>query len=144
IRDRMDCPVKPGNDGVWGAVWARLFLAHRTKKRRTPGLHDAPHGALAARRYARLALAVVDAEVVLEQPKLAVGAGVVAQRGAAGLDRVIEHRLDARDQPLGALVRCAGARGDGRGLPPGREPRAVQRLADIDVAQARHHALAGE
>ena len=32
---------------------------------------------------------------------------MVAQRRAAGLDRVVEHRLDAVDQPLGALVRRA-------------------------------------
>ena len=40
-----------------------------------------------------------------------------------------------------ALVRLAVAVGDGRGLPLRRQPRAEQRLADIDVAEAGDHAL---
>ena len=62
------------------------------------------------RRRARLALAVVDAEMMLEHAEFAVGEPVIAQRRAAGLDRIVEHRLDAVDQPLGALVRRAASR----------------------------------
>ena len=61
----------------------------------------------AAARRARLALAVIDAEVVLEIAELAVGAAVVAQRRAAGLDGVLEHRLDRVDQ---LLARARSAR----------------------------------
>src|SRR5262249_52388882 len=72
----------------------RLALAHRTEKRRSAGLHHAPDGAFAARRGAAFAGAVVDAEIVLEVAELAVGAAMIAQRGAAGGDRVREHGLD--------------------------------------------------
>jgi hypothetical protein len=44
---------------------------------------------------------------MLEHPELAVGEPVIAQRGAAIPDRLIEHRLDTLDQALGALVRGA-------------------------------------
>src|ERR1017187_7132207 len=112
--------------------WARLFLAWRTIERRAAGLHDAFDLALAART--RRALAVIDLETVLEIAERAVGTAVVAQRGAAGLNRVLEHRLDGIDQRAGTCGRLSVAVGDGGGEPLGREPRAVQRLADIDVA----------
>ena len=69
---------------------------------------------------------------------------MVAQRRAAGLDRVVQHRLDGIDQGLGAPVRLAEAVGDGRGLSLRGEPRAIQRLADIDVAKPSDHALVAE
>ena len=50
------------------------LLACRTIKRRAAVLHDALDGAVAARRPARLAFAIVDAEVMLEHAELAVGA----------------------------------------------------------------------
>src|SRR2546427_6504662 len=85
-----------------------LALADRAKKRRSAALHHAPDGAFAARRRAAFAGAVVDAEIVLEIAELAVGAAMIAQRGAAGCDRVREHGLDGVDQPLRALVRRPG------------------------------------
>src|SRR5262249_30207511 len=88
------------------------LLAHRAKERRAAALPDALDGAVAAARDARLALAVVDPEIVLEQPDLAVGAAMIAERRAAGLDRILEHRLDRVDQPLRALVGRAGSIGD--------------------------------
>src|SRR6059036_2450697 len=91
-----------------------------------------------------LAFAVVDAEIVLEHAELAVGLLVVAQGGAAGLDGILQHRPDRLHQPLGALVRRARARRNGRSAALGREPRAMQRLAYIDVPEPRHHALVGE
>ena len=96
-------------------AWRALFLAHRAKERRAAGLHDAPDRAAAAGRRAWLALAVIDAEIVLEIAELAVGAAMVAQRRAAGRDRVLEHRLDRSTSRSRALVRRAGARRDGRG-----------------------------
>ena len=53
---------------------------------------------LQSRRRARLALAIVDAEIVLEIAELAIGPAVIAQRRAAGRDGVVEHRLDRVDQ----------------------------------------------
>ena len=49
--------------------------------------------------------------------------------------------LIASTSRLRALVRRAAAVGDGRGLPLRREPRAEQRLADIDIAEPGHDAL---
>src|ERR1700693_3565701 len=92
----------------------------------------------------KVLLASVPPEVMLEVAKLAVGAAVVAQARAAGLDRVAQYRPDRAHQPLGALVRLAGAIGDGRGLALGRKMGTVQRLADVDIAEAGHHPLVGE
>src|SRR5262245_35003628 len=90
---------------------------------------------MATRRGARLALAVIDTEVVLEISELAVGAAVIAQRGAAGLDRRLEHGLDGIDQRLRAPVGKTRSRRDRGGPPPGREPRAVECLADVYIAE---------
>src|SRR4051812_34941226 len=74
-----------------------LFLTARAIEGRAPVLHDALHRALAA-VAAGFALAVVDAEIVLEHAKLAIGALVVAQGRAARFDRILQHRLDRLDQ----------------------------------------------
>src|SRR5262249_53025805 len=118
-----------------------LALAHRAKERRPAGLDHAPDGAIAARRRAAFAGAVVDAEIVLEIAELAVGAAMIAQRGAAGGDRVREHGLDGMDQPLRAFVRRPGLGRDRGRAPLGREPRAVERLADVNVAEPGHDLL---
>src|SRR5262249_12389981 len=54
-------------------------LTHRAEKRRAPVLHHPLHGAAASRCYTRFALAVIDAEMMLEIAKLAIGVAVVAQ-----------------------------------------------------------------
>ena len=72
---------------------------------------------------------------MLEQPELAVGPAVIAQRGAAGLDRVLEHGLDGIDEFFRAFGRRARLDRDRGRPPPGRKPRPVQRLADINVAE---------
>src|SRR5262245_60621581 len=77
-------------------------LAHRTIEGRAAGLDDAPDGAGAARRRARLALMVIDPEAVLESAERAVGLAVVAQRRAAGLDRLGQNLADRGDEALGA------------------------------------------
>src|SRR5262245_58190206 len=118
-----------------------LALAHRAKKRRPAGLHHAPDGALAAPRGAAFAGAVVDAENVLEVAEPAGGAAVIAPARAAGGDRARGHRLDGIDQPLRALVRRPGFARDRGRAPLGREPRAVERLADVNVAEPGHHLL---
>src|SRR5450631_2512024 len=53
-------------------------------------LDDAP----AARGLTFLAFTVVDLERMLEVAEFARSLAVVAQRGAAGLDRLIEHGMD--------------------------------------------------
>src|SRR5271163_1390784 len=109
---------------------SRSLLARRTIKRRAAVLHNAFDGAVAAKRAARRALAIVDLEVVLEHAEVAVGLPVIAQRRTAVLDRGIEYRLDGLDQPLGVLVRRALSVGDGRCQAFGRKQRAIKRLAD--------------
>ena len=95
----------------------------------------------AARRAAGLAFAIVDAEIMLEHAEVAVGEPVVAQRRAAGLDRFVEHRLDAR-RPDVRRVRSARRSGRDRRSPaPRRQPRAIERLADINIAEPGDDAL---
>src|SRR6266566_305194 len=119
----------------------RSFLAHRTKERGAAVLGNAPHDAGAAAGRTAAALAVVDAEFVLKAPELAVGAAMVAQRGAAGRNGILEHGLDRRDQPFGVRRGRAIARRQRRGPALRREPRAVERLADVDVAEPGHDLL---
>src|SRR5687768_8363697 len=87
----LDPKRHQGKHKVGSKLKPRLLLTNRTEERRAPALHDALDGAFAAGRDAALALAVVDPEVVLEHAKRAVGQAVVAQRRAAGLDRIVEH-----------------------------------------------------
>src|SRR2546429_4403172 len=84
-----------------------LLLALRTPEGRAPILVEAADGAAAARGLALLALAVVDLERMLEIAEFARGLAMVAQRRAAGLDRLVQHRVDFFHQPpraIGSLV----------------------------------------
>src|SRR5665647_3482413 len=87
-----------------------LLLAAWAIERRAGILHDAFDLALAGRAWR--ALAVIDQEIVLEVAERAVGPAVVAQRRAAGLDGVMQHRLDGIDQRDRARIRLAVAVGD--------------------------------
>jgi len=93
---------------------------------------------------ARLALAVINPEIVLEISEGAIGAPMIAQRGSTGLDRIHQHGLDGFDQPFGPLVRSAVPGGDCRGLTLGRKTRAEQGFADIDIAKSCHNTLIAE
>src|SRR5689334_18095300 len=75
-------------------------LAAGAIERRTPRLHDALDLPFAAGTGARLTLASVDGKIVLEHAEFAVGALVIAQRRAARLHRLAQHRLDRRRQQL--------------------------------------------
>src|SRR5258708_1588024 len=112
----------------------RSLLALRTPERRAPILGEPPHDAAAARGLAFFTLAVVDLERVLEIAEFAVGLAMLAKRCAAGLDRLIEHRMNSRPQPLGVIGRltffcCQRRRRSSR-----RQMRAIERLADVDIA----------
>src|SRR5689334_6498882 len=117
------------------------LLALRAPERRTAVLVEAADGAAAARRPAFFALAVVDLERVLEVAKLARGLAMVAQRRAAGLDRLVQHRVDLFHQPPRVIGSLALLGRERCGQTPRRQMRAIERLADIDVAKSRHHAL---
>src|SRR5262249_2465847 len=118
-----------------------LALTHRAKKCGSAALHHPLDGTVAVAPWAGFALAVMAAEIGVEIAGLAAGAGVIAQRRAACRDRLGEHGLDGIDQRLRALVRCAGLARDGRGAALGREARAMQRLADVYIAEPGHHRL---
>ncbi len=113
----------------------RSALTGRTVERRTAALHDALDLALAVAAGAGLAFAVIDREMMLEISKLAIRSRIIAQRRTAGFDRRAQHRLDRRNEPPRALARNRVRQS------LGRNPRAEQRLADIDVAETRNDAL---
>jgi len=70
---------------------------------------------------------------------------MVAQRRAAGLDGVVQHRLDGRSTKASARRFGRPKRSAMVDRPPlRRQPRAEQRPRRLDVAQARHHALVAE
>src|SRR5258706_14360408 len=70
---------------VQGASHASSLLAltQRAIKCRSAALHHAPDRAGAAWGRARLAGAIIDAEIVLKIAELTIGAAVIAQRGTA-------------------------------------------------------------
>src|SRR5690606_15251942 len=74
------------------------WLAGRAIEGGAAGLDDARHRAAAASPRARMPLAVVDAERMLEIAERAVGADMVAQRRAAGFDRLRDHLADGLRQ----------------------------------------------
>src|SRR5262249_61669749 len=67
------------------------LLAHGTKKRGTAILRHPPRDAGADARRAAAAFAIIDPELVLEASEFAVGAAVIAQRGPARPDPILEH-----------------------------------------------------
>src|SRR5262245_23824864 len=79
---------------------------------------------------ARLARAVVDLQLAREEPGFVVDADVVAERRAAGGDRVLQHVAHRLREPVALAVREAV-----RGAPRAHL-RAPARLARIDVAYA--------
>ncbi len=113
----------------------RSTLAFRAIKGRTSALNDAFHGSTAA---ARPALAVVDDEGFGEIAELAVGADEVLQAGAACVDGFGEHLLDGADQPPKPFQR------DGAAAPLRVDFRAVQRLANVNVAEPGDDPLVAE
>src|SRR3954447_24814600 len=94
-----------------------LLLTHRAEKRRPRPLHDAPDPALAFRGRTCRAGAVVDAERMLEIAEVAVGLAMIAQRRAAGLDGIVQHRLDGVGDEMRAFGRRAAFGRNGRGTP---------------------------
>src|SRR5256885_6373807 len=108
-------------------VEVNLVLALGTVESRAPALDDAPDRSAAC---AGLAFAVVDRKTLREIAELAVRAGEVAQGRAAGGDGLGEHVVDRQDETLQALE------GDRAARPLRMESGAVQRLADVDIAEA--------
>src|SRR5690606_21252397 len=87
-----------------------------------------------AGRAAGLARAIVNAEMMLKIAKRAVGLRIVAQRGAAGGDRLLKRLADRRGEPLRRRPRAG--MGQRAGGPQRREAGAMQRFANINIAEA--------
>src|SRR5258708_5272104 len=142
---------------VFRSDFPRSLLAFRAPERRAAVLRETSHDAATARGLAFLAFAVVDLKGMLEIAEFAGGLAMIAQRRAAGLDRLIQHRVNCIDQTFGVIGRLApgnalalsggnafalsGFGRQRRGQSPRRQMRTKQRLADIDVAEPRDHAL---
>src|SRR5439155_9642976 len=74
-------------------------------------------------------------------PEPAVGALVVAQRRASGLDRLAEHSLDRLDQGFDRFRGHASLGRERSGKAERRDAGAKQSLAGIDVAETGDQAL---
>src|ERR1700736_729089 len=117
------------------------LLALRAPERRAAVLGKAPHDAATPGGLTFLAFAIINLKRMLEIAEFAGGLAMVAQRRAAGLDRLIQHRVNGIDQAFGVIGRFSFFCRQGRGQSSRRQQRTKQRLADIDVAEARDHAL---
>ncbi len=118
----------------------RLFLARRAEERRAPRLHDTLDGPSAAGIGTSLAFAIIDPERMLEIAQRAIRLDMVAQRGSpATMASAITSRTHSARSPAAALP-CPSCQ---RAFRPHawRETRAVERLADIDVAEPGNHCL---
>ena len=96
----------------------QLALALGAVEGRAAGLDDAAHPLGAIARGARVAFATIDGPAVLEIAELAIGLDIIAQRGAAGLDRLGQDRADGSDEAVGT------ASPDRGGETPRRDRRA--------------------
>src|ERR1700761_6040931 len=96
--DRLNHEL-PRIDSGRGHESRGLFLALRAPERRSSVLGEAAHDPAATLGVAFLAFAAVDLKRVLEKDEVARGLAMISQRLAAGLDGLIEHRVDRVHQP---------------------------------------------
>ena len=87
---------------------------------------------------ARLAVATVDAELVLHRPRGAVGSGIVAKGRALAVDPGAQGRADRAREPRHLLVTEPVRR------PQRVEPCTPERLVGVDVPEAGDHTLIEE
>src|ERR1700742_3328273 len=132
-RFKVTMPTAPVTS-VFTLLMASSRLTFGTIESRAPRLHNAFYSSRTT-QFAGLAFTAIDQEVVLEVAGIAGGLGVIAQGRIAGSDGVLEHFFDRGHQ------RCDTLLFDGAGQPLGRDTAAEKRLADIDIAQTRHHPL---
>jgi len=81
---------------------------------------------------------------MLEAPEFAVGPAVIAQGRTARFDRLLQHFANRFDQGFGGSPRRALGVDERLGHAQRRKPGAVQRLADINVAEPGDSALVEE
>src|SRR6476646_11736616 len=102
-----------------------LFLAFRTPESRAAVLCKPLDDAAAFRGLAFLAFTIVNLKRVLEITKFAGGLAMVAQRRAAGLDGLVEHRVNCRHQPPGVIGGFSLLRRQRRSQPSRRQMRTI-------------------
>src|SRR5438445_75975 len=129
-------------DGLLGAIGCRHRHRStgncRVPKRQAPGgargsgaeqrRPRPPSLAAAVTILARFAFLAVHRPAMLEIAEFAVRLDIIAQRRAAGLDRLGQHLADGGRQSFGPDP------DDAAGEAARRYPGPVQRLADIDIA----------
>ena len=98
-------------------------------------MHNSAYRAGAIRLLARLTFAPVDLETMLKIAKRAIGLAVVAQGRSARCNRLCQGGANFMNQPF--HPRCAYSMGGACRM----NARAVKRLADIYIAQARNDSL---
>src|ERR1700683_4862648 len=81
------------------------FLAFRAPECRAPVLGEPPHDSTTPGGLAFFALAVVDLERMLEIAEFAGGLAMIARGRAAGLDGLIQNRVNRVDQTFGVIGR---------------------------------------
>ena len=97
----------------------------RAEKGRAAGLHDPPDRSAAAEHGAGPVFPIIGLEAVLKGAERAVCLAIIAQRGAARLDGLVQHLLDdageperpSRRRPVASNQRAGNAR---RGESPAR------------------------
>src|SRR6266566_4422551 len=83
------------------------LLAFRAPEGRAPVLGESPDDAATPRGLAFFAFAVVDLKRMLEVTEFARGLAMVAQRRAAGLNRLVQYCMNRIDQALRMIRRFA-------------------------------------
>src|SRR5690606_11628303 len=111
------------------------LLTDGAEEGRAAALHDALDPAATAFGAARLMLAAVDVEAMLEIALAALDIGEILQGRAARRDGVMQDVANLDRQPLQPRTADLARRRQGR------DARPIQGLAHIDVAQTRHDAL---
>jgi len=114
---------------------ARSTLAPGTIEGRAAALDDPFHRSATG---ARLPLSVINREALREIAELAVGRGEIAQCRSARGDRFGKYVVNRRHQAPEATQR------DRTAGPGGMNARAIERLADIDIAETRDDPLIEE
>src|SRR5690606_28544681 len=104
-------------------------------------LHPPLDCATAARAGAHTPRTIVDRKAVLEIAERAVRLAMVAQRRTPSRDRLGNHGVDRRCEPVGRHTVLPRVFGERACRAKWRQTRTMQRLADINVAETSNHTL---
>src|SRR5262245_55627552 len=116
-----------------GRRWS--LLAHRAVKSGSAALDNAPDAAATSFPQASRALTVVDAEPIREIRRVRCRRAVTLLPRKAPRDRLVQHLLDRRHQMPRRSTRATHPCRDRGGTALRRQAGAIERFADIDVAE---------